>query len=305
MKTRQPLHTRWTAIGLLTHYTSGRRDFRYADLRGVALVGVDLSGIDLQGADLRGADLRGSRLCGANLADAQLGVTKMWLVLRGFFWLLVGLLTLLFVSQLLTLCLSQFDKEFSIQGTPIMLLAGKLRFPTLFVFSAFIVSSITIFGRETIVGIRKILYAIIFASLLLALLGLIFSLITFMLLAFMFVVSVAGKEKTAESLEESLGYIFLGFPLITAFVIGFIRLRLHQQALQRDPRLSKLRDWILWFTCLKGTDLRGADLTDADLTRARLGGSDFRDARILRTRFVEAMGIEKVQTSGTDVDVHR
>lgn len=302
MKPRQLQRTRWTAIGLLSQYLAGRRDFRHADLRGVALADVDLSGIDLRGADLRGANLQGSRLCGANLTDARLGVTQKRRVLHGFYWLLVGLLTLLSIIQLLSLCLSQIDGEFPIRLTLVLSLADKLRLPTIFAVVAFIAGAVAFFGRETIAGIVRTMCMSICVSVIMVVTGFVFIVAGSVLMMFLFSVAIAGNGATGERIFEVIDKIWPVVPVGMIFVIGFICLRLRRKALQRDIRLRMLRDWILWFTCLKGTDLRGADLTDADLRRARVDGSDFRNAQIQRARFTDTKGIESVQASGTDLD---
>ena len=74
-------------------YEAGKRDFRWADLRGANLSkarlreanlskanlsDADLSGADLSEADLRGAKLLGTQLRGANLKGAQLDPGWGW-----------------------------------------------------------------------------------------------------------------------------------------------------------------------------------------------------------------------------------
>jgi len=74
-------------------YEAGKRDFRWADLRGADLWDASLSNADLRGAnlskarlreanlseaDLRGAKLLGTQLRGANLKGAQLDPGWGW-----------------------------------------------------------------------------------------------------------------------------------------------------------------------------------------------------------------------------------
>jgi uncharacterized protein YjbI with pentapeptide repeats len=70
------------ATTLLDEYTSGRRDFRHAQLEGAALdravlPAIDLTGANLQGASLMGANLRNGRLDGADLSGAELAAAGL------------------------------------------------------------------------------------------------------------------------------------------------------------------------------------------------------------------------------------
>ncbi|MGF1497086.1 MAG: pentapeptide repeat-containing protein [Elainellaceae cyanobacterium] len=60
------------ATQLLNQYGTGRRDFSWADLRGVNLSNAHLAQINLYRADLTGACLAGANLAGANLLKANL-----------------------------------------------------------------------------------------------------------------------------------------------------------------------------------------------------------------------------------------
>jgi len=72
---------------LVRQYKTGKRNFRYANLRGANLSGADLirgnlcganlSEADLHLADLRGADLRTANLYGADLRGANLSEAKL------------------------------------------------------------------------------------------------------------------------------------------------------------------------------------------------------------------------------------
>lgn len=62
---------------LLKRYADGRRDFSWADLRGVDLTGARLPGINLYRADLTGAILKAADLEGASFLKANLTRTNL------------------------------------------------------------------------------------------------------------------------------------------------------------------------------------------------------------------------------------
>ena len=311
------------AAELLRLYEAGRRDFSGESLRGENFKGKDLSGADFSGADIRSANFTNANLTRTNFNQAKAGLQKRWVIaLVGISFLLSGLSGFLsaFAGYFVALIFdsSSLDKQVagwvSLAVIVVFLLlllrkgvvAGSVALALALAGSGAVAVAEAVAGA--VAGAGPVVVALTLAvAVALALAGSVAVAVAVARAlalalaeagsvavavagsgALVVAVALAGSVAEAEAVAVAVA---VAMTLISAY-IGW-------RALKGDQRDAWIRSVAIAFAVLGGTSFRGATLTDADFSQACLKGSDFRRSVLLRTRWRDAIKLDRVRPGET------
>jgi len=279
------------------------QDFSQRDLRQRFFAGQNLTGADFTEADIRGTDFSGACMVNANFSNVKAGlpphlVTRL-LTFAAFLALLSGFITAyagavfghlfavpdpgsltlsLFIAIVLILFgITSFRTGLGfalglvslIAATAIVVIVAAT--PSIDVAGQTAISSLILGGA--IAGVVSLATAISLnrsrkLSLAVACLGLLLG-------------TLLGVS------EESILSEFAGVILISISVV-VLATYIGRKTLRGDRRYRLIQHLTISLSTFGGTCFCNADLTDANLTNAQLSSTDFRGARLTRTRWLHA-----------------
>ncbi|NES04696.1 MAG: low-complexity protein [Okeania sp. SIO2F4] len=102
-----------------------------------------------------------------------------------------------------------------------------------------------------------------------------------------------GNFMYLESLQQLVSSLFVS--LSSLAIIVYVR----QEALAGDKKYLFFKSLAIALCSMLGTNFRKADLTDANFIGAILGNTDFREANLTRTCWLNAKNLDKARVKGT------
>ena len=304
-------------------YAQGRRDFRGQNLRYQSFQGQNLSGADFGYADIQGTNFKGATLREVKFRGAKAGLPKAWVViLSGTAWLfsvLLGL-ALVLVGYFVLLFFNMSTPEDANTGWAALALMLVLVFmggrrgiergwgafiDTIEIALVGIVigvisglaNVVTLLGTLAIAGVLAGFGgAILFASA--VAFGVIFAVTQgvawVMSLAKVLVVGVIASA-IAGYISGGASAVAIACSVLVTFWFDFIGWR----AIQGDKKYGLIHNLAVNLAATGGTSFRQADLTDANFTNAHLKGTDFRQAKLARTRWRGTKQLDQVRGGNT------
>ncbi|GDZ95746.1 pentapeptide repeat protein [Planktothrix agardhii CCAP 1459/11A] len=97
--------------------------------------------------------------------------------------------------------------------------------------------------------------------------------------------------------KDSFGSFLVSF-ILTIFSI-VMALYFSLKAMNGERKYLVFKSFAIALCSKKGTNFYGSDLTDADFTEALLGNTDFREANLTRTCWLNAKNLDKARVEGT------
>ncbi|WP_413165953.1 pentapeptide repeat-containing protein [Capilliphycus salinus ALCB114379] len=307
-------------------YSQGRRDFRGQNLRSQSFQGQNLSGADFSYADIQGTNFQGATLREVKFRGAKAGVPKAWVViLSGAAWLfsvLLGL-ALVLVGYFVLLFLNMSTPEDANTGWTALALMLVLVFiggrrgiergwgafiDTIEIALVGIIigvisglgNAISLLGTLAIAGVLAGFGgAILFASA--VAFGVIFSLTE----RLAWVMSLTKVLTVAVLASAIAGYISGGVSAIAIAISVFVTFwfdYIGWRGILGDKNYMLIHNLSVNLAATGGTSFRQADLTDANFTNAHLKGSDFRQAKLIRTRWRGAKQLDQLRGGNTYLD---
>ncbi len=219
--------------------------------------GANLRGQSFKGQDLSGADFSEADIRSANFTNAKLRDTNFTQAKAGLQrrWA-IGLVL---VSWFMAIIFGFFSA-----------------FPSL-VFLVFFSEEVGLNNNEAIISnfILLIIISIIF-----------YVTISKGLVAGIGFLAVAGAVAVAVAVAGAVAGA-----VAFVFLLAYIGWR----AIKGDERDAWIRSFAIIFAAIGGTSFRGADLTDANFTGAKLKSTDLRKAILIRTRWHDAIKLDRVR----------
>jgi uncharacterized protein YjbI with pentapeptide repeats/uncharacterized protein (DUF697 family) len=289
------------------------QDFSNQRLRGQSFRGQDLAGANFSRADIRGADFRGANLTGANFSQVRAGLTPLRQGLS--LLLLVGLAVttggLAYLLQVLMGYLTAPETQLATRSLPLLSLLGLLCFLTLLLL------------RKGLAGFNKLVFSVgvvlvILVSMILGgqpVWGGALAMVALVLFgAALYSQAVAVLVASGELVQGALAGCGIGAIACVSAIAAtrifqgagtdesmgwmallpvFLGIGLAWRALGEDERYRPIQQLAVALVALGGTRFRHATATDADFSQAHLGGSDWRRATLLRTRWTGSHHLER------------
>lgn len=308
---------------------------KHTNFRGKSFRGKNLAGSDFSFADIRGADFSNAILTGANFSHAKLGLKKQWIAILVaviiILSILAGSLSTYAGAAVGDFLLSKPPDDIEAEVTP-----GATIIPTILVLLAFAVFLIITVRRglcadlgkfsviiaaivgitaalpgydisRTIILFDSIVIAVGIAGCLLGAVALAIGIFTFGLHSAIVVAVCMALGAFLGAWETIHFYIETGkfwleiFAVVCLVSIPLLGLSTYigWKSVVEDRRYSLIRSIAVNLCSLGGTSFRGANLLDANFTQATLEHTDFRNANLTRTLWMQASQIERAKLEGT------
>jgi len=305
------------ASEVLRRYASGERDFRSTNLRGHSFKGQNLSGADFSKADIRGTNFTNAFLRETNFSGARAGVQKRWLVIltitswlvSGTSGLFLGLaanlsLYLTFTPEIIKnitivpglaslIVLAAFLGVAYRKGFGIALMFAVIGIALVGIatslFSGAIAASISfgIAGTLTfaVAGIFSVAAAI---SMTIAVSGAVAGAISVAIAATLaiFIATATATTVAGASFVSAFGITLVIILVSISCCIGWY-------GINSNEKNNLLRTIAIGWATIGGTSFRNTNLTYANFSRAKLKGSDLRNALLNYTNWRLARGLEQ------------
>jgi uncharacterized protein YjbI with pentapeptide repeats len=307
----------------LAPYQTENKKYQGKDLKGRSFKRKDLSGADFSGADIRGTDFSGANLQGANFRNARAGLPFHWLIiLVAFSWLLAAL-SGLFLIFLLFVFSGLFS---SIQQNLEDIVPGIIACTAIIIFFVVTMQRGLAIGAiaTTIVIPATIPIAILMTEFLYqsvsraVIVTNISGIITGVLAVLGIVVGTgiaAISTLIAKSAMGNFGSLIAivisiisaitvgingGIPILIAITLGgiltstatfFGTYLARRSMLYGDKRDAWIYRLAIAVSAIGGTSFRSSNLVEANFVKATLKNTDFRQANMTRTHWLNSDGL--------------
>jgi uncharacterized protein YjbI with pentapeptide repeats len=284
------------------------KDYSGQNLRGRSFKGQNLAGVNFSYADIRGADFSNANLIGANFSNAKAGLQKRWVIALVAFSCFLSSLAA-FASSLASIVVStSLEPKFFVFRDGIVLtflitlsIINVQRGISAFLIALSIVLTVTAAIAVVIAILGQSQGTVALA------LGVIGSIVVTIVSAATTggAVSVVGKSAVVSVTATTL--LGIGTAVkIFAFQINTISVTdlvfngiatalgigqgayIVKKALAGEEKFSLVRPIAIAWAVLGGTSFRNADLFEANFTSATLNYTDYREANIIRTCWLNA-----------------
>ena len=302
---------------VLRKYKEGDRNFRGVNLRGQSFKGQDLSGADFSEADIRSANFSNAILRGTNFSGAKAGLQRRWAIILLIFSWLIALFSGFFLVFPVAMFVFMLSEDAGLTNNEAIISSLILLVIILIFFYATIskglVAGITSFTGAVTVAVAVAgafafgLDVTVVFAIALAIVG-IGSFAEAITGAFAIAIAeaIAGAFAIAFSITVAIAGTFVGAGAVAiagtelealAIIVAFVLLSAYigWRALKGDERDAWIRSFVIAFAAFRGTSFRNADLTDANFTEAKLKSTDLRKAILIRTRWRDAIKLDRVR----------
>ncbi|WDD36095.1 pentapeptide repeat-containing protein (plasmid) [Nostoc sp. UHCC 0926] len=299
------------------------QNFSGQNLRGRSFKGQNLEGANFSGADIRGADFTRAVLREAKFVDSEAGLQRRWLFIQ---LILSLLLSVVLTSSAVTLNAILVATFFAASVTK------DYWFSYLFGAIVFLINTVifVLIARQGFTN-RTFGIAIVLVSVLLLIMGIVFSFGSTILAAEAFISAVAGIAASIVIVVAAVGVgklaaitaialsvinavvitilaasasVRIGLVAVAAVAVGAGEIILFSNyvawcAVKGDDKFLGIRALAIAFASIGGTRFYQADLTDANFTAATVKITDFRKAILTRTCFHQTKKLDHVRPGTT------